>query len=183
MRGLEGGYIHNLDSNKENVLAGQGFPAEDLTVDFFNTIGFDTRLSTTVEDSGARDIGPRQTIDAVTYYEGRPAMGVQITTTSLREFREKKLSEMRERPFLRLNEMKPTDPAIPRVLVYLDAKDVKSFGSDPDFQRHPEIATQILKSCILSLQFDSSQTKNPLEKEAIAKLIGMLNSEKSKYVH
>ncbi|MSU45095.1 MAG: hypothetical protein EXS47_00460 [Candidatus Zambryskibacteria bacterium] len=160
----EGEYIHNLDSVRENNLAGQGFPAEDLTVDFFNAIGFDTRLSTASEDSGTRDIGPKQTIDAVTYYEGRPAMGVQITTTSFRDVREKKLNEMRARPFVRLDEMKPTDPAIPRVLIYLDAKDVKNFGSDPDFKHHPKIADQILSSCILSLQFDSSQTKNHGEK-------------------
>src|SRR3990167_7744895 len=105
MRGPEGEYIRNLDSRHEDSLKGQGFPAEDLVVDFFNTSGFDTRLSTSSEDSGDVDIGPRQTIDAVTYYEGKPAMGLQITTSSLRDVREKKLSEIRRKPFLRLDEM------------------------------------------------------------------------------
>lgn len=184
MRGPEGEYIHNLDSNKENVLAGQGFPAEGITENFWNSMGFYARPATDSEDSGVKDIGPRQTIDQVVYYnDGRPAMAPQITTSSFQSVREKKIKEMRDKPFVRLEEMKPNDPAIPKVLIYLDANDVKNFGSDPDFAHHPKIASQILNSCILSLQFDSSRTENPREKEAIAKLIGMLSSQKSKYVH
>lgn len=185
MRGPEGEYIHKLDSEPrvENKLAGQGLPAEDLTVDFFRSIGFDARFATASEDSGVVDIGPKQTIDAVIYDDSRPAMALQITTGSSKEVKEKKLREMRLRPFVRLDEMKPTDPAIPKALVYLRPEDVKEFGSDPDFDNHPQIADQILNSCILSLQFDSSQTKNPMEREFIAKLIKRFDTERNKRIH
>ena len=181
--GIEENYIRNLDREPNNELAGQGFLAEDVVVDFFNTSGFDTRLSTKTEDEGKIDIGPKQIIDAVVYHEGRPVMCTQITTSAVKGIREKKMAEMRQKPFLRLEEMKSSDSAIPKVLVYLDANKVKTFGDDPSFDHHPEVAIQILDGCILSLGFDLSQTKNPQQQQAIVQLVEMLESEKKKYIH
>ncbi|HEY4508966.1 MAG TPA: hypothetical protein VJC13_01635 [Candidatus Paceibacterota bacterium] len=183
--GIEERYINHLDagSGGDMGLEGQGFPAEEVVVNFFNASGFDARFSTATEDEGTTDIGPKQIIDAVVYYDGKPAMAPQITTSTIKSFREKKLDELRQRPFLRLDEMGPSDPAIPKVLIYLKAKDVKAFGEDPDFSRHPEIALQILNSSIISLNFDLSKTENPLEQKAITELVGMLETEKKKYIH
>lgn len=161
-----------------------GHRGEELVVDFFRHMKkFETRLSTTVEDSGVIDIGPRQTIDAVAYLEGQPAMGLQITTAASKEVRAKKLQEMRDHPFLRLPEMKPGQPAIPRVLVYLDRKNVATADSGDGQQASPEAALQILESAINSLQFDLTQTKNPSEITAVKNLISILQEEKKQYLH
>jgi len=171
MPGLEERYISNIDRPKiDRDPSESGLEIEGIVVDFFNDSGYETRFSTKAEDSGKVDIGPRQIIDAVTYLEGKPVMGLQITTAKSKEIRAKKLAEMAQKPFIRLEEMKPQEPAIPRVLIYLDPN-------------KGDNALQILDSAITSLKFDLTQTKNPQEQKAVQQLIQNLTREKAKYIH
>lgn len=183
---VENRYIHEIDAPKlqrESQVPRQGRPAENITSDFFKASGFETRFSTEAEDEGRVDIGNKPTIDAIVYEKGKPIMSLQITTSEFQGIREKKMTEMKKKPFVRLDEMLSNDTSIPKILIYLDAKNVKTFDQEPDFSQHPEIAIQILDSSILSLKFDLSQTKNPLEQNAVQKLIEMFELERKKYIH
>lgn len=184
---VEDNLIHKIDSRKDSPeLRGQGFPAEKVTLNFYNSMGLETRFTTPEEDAGIRgigDIGPKLTIDGVVYKEKKPIMSPQITTSQLESVRKKKMAELKDKPFIRLGEMKPGDISIPKVLIYLDAKGIAAFETDPDFSRHPELALQIIDSSLLSLKFDLSQTKNPLEQKAVQELIKMFEQEKKKYIH
>ncbi|HTL39462.1 MAG TPA: hypothetical protein VL306_01480 [Methylomirabilota bacterium] len=159
------------------------FFQENLALELFQAIPqLETRVSTKEEDSGRIDIGPKQIIDAVSYLEKKPAMALQITSSSSREVRAKKLQEMRTKPFIRLPEMKPSEPAIPRVLVYLDKQYLAQIESG-SLRNNPEAAIQVLSSAINSLKFDLTQTKNPLEQKSVQGLIQILEQEKRKYIH
>lgn len=183
MPGLEGRYPQNLDRDFDKQERTEGKPAEEVVVNFFKMSGFEARFASPLEDEGRVDIGRKQIIDAVAYLEGRPALGLQITTNDSKEVREKKLAEMRSKPFIRLDEMKSKDLSIPRVLVFLDGAKVNKFKQNPDYNSNPELALQILDSAINSLKFDLVQTKNPLEQKAVNQLLGMMEEEKKKYIH
>lgn len=174
---VESGFNTNIPERREDI----GFEAEEVVVQFFQTIPqMDIRYSTETEDSGRKQIVQDQQLDAVAYLDGHPAMGLQITTAMDPDLRAEKMRQIKARPFLRLNEMKKTDMAIPRVLVFLDPKHVEEFGTDHDFSKHPQVGDQILKSAINSLKFDIAMTKNLQEQEAIKSLILMLESERKK---
>lgn len=183
---IENRYIGAMDADKtrkDRSVPEQGRPAEQLTSDFFTQSGFDTRFTSESEDEGTTNIGSKKIIDAVVYRSELPVMALQITTSEFRSIREKKLAEIRNKPFIRLDEMKSKDVSIPRVLVYMDAARVKKFSNNPDFNQNPELSIQILDSTINSLKFDLLQTKNPLEQKAVKDLIVMLEQEKKKYIH
>ncbi|HEX5429916.1 MAG TPA: hypothetical protein VFX17_02430 [Patescibacteria group bacterium] len=181
---LENSYVERIDRHREQKDAKPtGGPAEELVAKFNNTVsGLETRFSTKEEDKGP-EIGGRQTVDLVSYLEKKPALAIQITTNTEKGVIKKKLEEISQHPFIRLEEMAKGDTAIPKVLVYLDAQAVRDFANDPDFSKHPEVALQIIKSYYNSLKFSLTQTKNPLEQKAIKQLMEMFEQEKKKYLH
>lgn len=183
---LESSYISRLDNAKtpRPEIGDQGSNAEQAVVNFLNAqAGIETRLSSSEEDSGKSDIGPRQILDAISYIDGKPVLGLQITTATDSVARAKKLKEISDRPYLRLPEMGNNELAIPRVLVYVDANKVKSLQEDKDILKHPDLALQIIDSIVKSLQFDLNQTKNMQEASATKKLIEMMTAERKKYLH
>ena len=76
--------------------------------------------------------------------------------------------------------MKPQDPSIPRVLVYVEAKDIIELTSDFDFSKPNQVGKQILESTISSLEFDLLNTKNPEEIKRLGLLLQMLRDKKDK---
>ncbi len=175
---VENRYIESVDSSS---IPEQGLGAEDVVVDFFRAFpNLDIRYATPLEDSGLKQIVQDKQLDAIVYREGHPAMGLQISTTASSKVKSEKLRQIQERPFVRLDEMKASDMAIPRALIFLDAGEVKGYRSDHDFDKHPKLKNQILDGAINSLRFDISQTKNPSEKAALESLILMLEQEQKK---
>ncbi len=186
MRGnIENSYIRNIDNNsnpaESNEVGDIGFEAENAVVDLFQheIPDLDARHTTPEEDRGFTGFDSGKTIDSVIYYESKPAAGLQITTATDSKARLKKLEELKAKPFLRLQEMKPNDISIPRVLVFVEAKEVASYLKDKDWAKHPKLLTQILGSFENSLKFSLLQTKNPKEQQLINGILGALLAKKS----
>jgi len=183
---VENRYVERIDRRRlANELGVQGFPAEEFVNIFYNTIpGFQARFSTLDEDKGP-EVGGRQTVDlVVSFADGRPAFASQITTNNAEKgLIDKKKKEMRDRPFIRLNEMKNTDLSIPKVLVVPGARQVKDFFQDPDPAKHPELALKVIEDHLNSFRFDRMQTQNPLEQKAVDELIKIFDTEKKRYIH
>ena len=143
MKGPENLYVQNLDKQPPPEVINQslGLQAEDVVIDFLREHfpNIKVRLSTVSEDSGLDQIEKGKRIDTVAYLEDKPAMVMQITTTGSSKVKSEKLTQLRENPFVRLDEMKLQDGAIPKVLVGLDHAHVKSFLGDHNFAKHPEI--------------------------------------------
>lgn len=140
----------------------------------------EVRQATPEEDAGDTGFTSGKIIDAVAYLDHKPALALQITSTVDKGQRLKKMEELRSRPFLRLAEMKPQDPSIPRVLVYVEAKDIIELTSDFDFSKPNQVGKQILESTISSLEFDLLNTKNPEEIKRLGLLLQMLRDKKDK---
>jgi hypothetical protein len=183
MPGIEERYIHNLDRERNREERTEGKEAEKIVLDLLESAGFETRFATPAEDEGFKDIGRKPMIDAVAYFEGKAVMGIQITTNSSRDMREKKFAEMREKPFIRLDEMNPKDLSIPRVLIYMEPAKVNKYKEKPDFNTNQELALQILDSVIISLKFDLTYTKDPHYQKSVNDLIRMMEDERKKYLH
>lgn len=179
----EMGYIHHLDKELHPE-SDKGKEAERVVIEFFQKAfpgKVEVRPADEEEDSGKGG----QIVDAVAYLDGKAAMGLQITTATDKEARLKKMEEMRQSPFIRLpKEMQPKDPNIPRVLVFLEQKEVKSYQDDPqhDLKQHRRLSQQILESSINSLKFDLLMTKNPREIHRINTLLSLLEQEKKKFI-
>lgn len=182
---IESHYVNNIDRPSDDEMVKNGLLAEELVLNTINHNfpGFDARLSSSSEDSGEKDIGPKQTIDAVAYLEGRPVMGIQITTSQDIKTQKIKMQELINHPFLRLDEMKPKDPAIPKVLVHLTRELVSSYKENPAVAKNPEVVIRVIDGIIRSLQFDLTKTKNPIEQIAIKKLIEQISEERKKHIH
>jgi hypothetical protein len=164
---IENRYIQQLEPKED-----RGFETEDVVIKFLNTLPhFDVRYSSEDEDSGRKKIIKGLQLDAIAYIEGRPAMGIQITSGGSSKNQTEKIRQMKDKPFLRLPEMKTSETAIPKVLVYLD--------SDKD----PELAIHVLDGILNSLKFDLTQTKNPQEKLAVNKLIQIIEDDKKAHIH
>lgn len=129
------------------------------------------RYSTEGEDSGLRQIVQGKQIDAVIYVENKPAMVAQITTARSSGVREDKKSQLIERPFVRLDEMDLKDTPIPKVLVYIDPEEIKSFINDGDISQHPKIEESIRRGIVNSLKLDLMKTQNPLEQKKVKELL------------
>ena len=168
-------YIGNLDRPNEAEIKRQGLLVEQIVADSLNTSEqFKSRLSTREEDSGVRDIGSRSTVYVVIYgKDDRPVLGIQVTSALDKKIQQRKMQELKDRPFIRLPEMQPRDHAIPKALVFLERDESNS----------PETSLKVLNGIILSLKFDLSQTKNPQEIAAVQELLGQLEQEKKRYVH
>lgn len=163
---------------------GQGLPTEKFVALFFDKIPeFKARFATPEEDKGP-EIGGHQTVDlVVSFSDDKPAFAIQITSSVENGVIKKKLQEMRDHPFIRLDSIKRGDSAIPKVLVALDARQIKDFFENPDLAKHPELSIKVIDDIIRSLNFDLAQTQISLEKEAVSKLIQIFTDERKKYIH
>jgi hypothetical protein len=180
---IEQRYIHNLDYQKHHPeleeVGDQGRAAEEAVIEFFKSIpGMDIRTATAEEDSGALQIVKDKAIDAVGYLEGKPSLGLQITTSTDNKTRDQKKADLLNRPFIRLPEMKSADVSMPRSLVFVDAKEVKEFFKDRNFDNHPKLTQQIIESNINSLRLSLLKTKNPKEIALINKLLALFTETK-----
>lgn len=183
-------YGRNLDKDnsvpppprieRENL----GMMAEDVIIDFFNEKfpgQISVRSATATEDSGLEHAAESKQIDAVAYdNSGAPIMCMQITTAKDSVVRMKKMQQLINKPFVRLDEMKSSDKAIPKVLVYVDASEVDSFLNDHDFLKHPKISEQVLESAIQCLKFVSTKTKVKDEQQRIKDLMDILDTKKGR---
>ena len=177
------GYVHKIDKHRQNPpsredIGDWGKEAEETVIEFFrnNFPGVEIRRATPAEDSGKRESGGKA-VDAVAYIDGKPSLGLQITTSTDSAVKDSKSQLMKDFPFLRLAEMRNTDPSIPRALVFLKAGQVAEYVKNPDFKRHPEMAGQILESVIKSLQFASLKTKDQDDHKRINVLLAMFQKE------
>jgi len=164
-------------------LEGQGPVTEQLVVDFLNNEipGLTARYSTRAEDHGI-EIGGKE-IDVVAYLEGKPAMAFQVTSQFQKGELARKRDHARDYPFVRLQELKNQDPAIPRVSLVLEALEVSNFAKNPNFAAHPELAIKILDRILLNLEFDLRKTANPIEQTAVKKLIPIFEETKRRFIH
>ena len=186
---LENRYVNHIDAKTDSKKSwearmGQGKPAEQFIAMFYGGLpGFQGREATPDEDKG-KEKGGRQTVDVVALFkDGRPAFATQITTNDSKDMMIKKLQEMRDNPFIRLDDMRTQDVSIPKVLVVLDPKQVKSFFEDPLIRKHPELMLKVIEDHIRSFTYDLSQTKHPPQQEAVRELIRIFTEEKKKYTH
>ena len=171
----ETGYIANIDNTGPNHNESLGFDAEDLVIDFLNNQfpDLEIRHSTIEEDSGVRQITKGKQIDAVAYMGGLPAMVMQITTARDPKVRAEKMTQLKDHPFVRLDEMKPQDTSVPKVLISVGADSAEAYLKDRDFSKHPEIFDDILRGIVNSLNFDLIMTKNPKERTRVTDLLGV----------
>lgn len=181
---IEERYIRQIDSVKippfEKV-SDQGLPAQEAVLEFFKTLpGITIRLSTPAEDSGLEQIGKDPAIDAVGYMKGKPVFVLQITTATDSKVRKDKEKDRLSRPFVRLPEMNKTDPAIPRLLIFVEAEEVAKFMRDRDFSKHPKLMKQIIDSFMINLKLSLLQTKLPKEQILIDELLELMNQQKSR---
>lgn len=185
MGNIEKQYVKNLDAQKTSPnqeVGDQGKAAEKAVADFLRSVvGMETRPATKVEDSGLQQIVKDKAIDIVGYLEGRPAIGIQITTATDSKVRSNKTNDLINRPFIRLFEMTSSDVAIPRSLVFVDAVEIKSFLFDQDITKHPKLARQIIEGNIASLKIDLMKTKNPKEQDLVNKQLALFETIKDQF--
>src|SRR3989338_5143953 len=112
----EQGYIHNLDRDKGERVVGQGFEAEKMVQAMFqkNFPNMEVRYSTDKEDSGfkGQGVGSKMVDVVVSEKTERgtiPSMALQVTTNADKFAIEKKIKEMKDMPFVRLEEMSGDD--------------------------------------------------------------------------
>lgn len=183
--GMENRYVERIDRQASaEEFRGQGLPTEEFVSLFYNSIpGLKVRFSTPEEDKGP-EIGGHQTVDlVVSFSDGRFAFATQITSSVEKGVIEKKIKEMQNHPFIRLEGMKPGDLSIPKVLVALNAGQIKKFFQNPNLAKYPELSLKVIDDHIRSLTFDLSKTQNPLEQKAVSELIEIFKEEKKKYIH
>ena len=183
MKSPENSYIQNLDKQPPPEVINQslGLKAEDVVIDFLREHFPDikVRLSTAKEDSGLDQIEKGERIDTVAYLENKPVMVMQITTTGSSRVKGEKLSQLKENPFVHLDEMKPKDGYIPRILIGLDHARIQSFLHNPDFASHPEILDDIMRGIVNSLNFDLIMTRNPVEQNRVKTLLNLFETKKA----
>lgn len=174
------GYIPNIEPRREQT-SSTGKSAEETVINFFKQAfpNMEVRTATAKEDHGMDEFATGKAVDAIAYLDKKPALGLQITTTESQQFISKKINEMQKQPFLRLEEMKTADPAIPRALIYLDAKEVQEFSKDKNFDMHPKLGRQILDSTVKSLQFDLLKTSNQQEISRLQSLLQLIHSKQT----
>ncbi len=189
MSSVESEYSKEINYKKQpthNKEVGDlGFEAENVVGLFWRMIpDFKVRHSTKEEDAGIRKeeqrFGPVKMIDQVIYIKEKPSFSLQITTSTDSVTRNRKISELKNKPFIRLEEMKNDDVAIPRAVTFVKAENVAKFMKDRDFSKHPDLEREILNSTINSLKFIILQTQNPKEIERVASIIATLETEKEK---
>lgn len=176
-------YIHGLDRTKRDAerVTGQGFAAEDTVVEFFerNFPNLQVRHATEAEDSGhvGQGVGSKMIDVVVSERKGDravPAMAIQVTTNNERAAMAKKLAEMKDMPLVNLPESRLDDPLVPRILVFLEPKDVRSYTEEKDPVAAQRIMDKIVTDSLRSLQFDLTQTKHRPHQEHIRRMMDLL---------
>lgn len=187
MSRVESRYIDFLDRGKQERVTGQGPAAERFVKEFYDGIsGLKARAATTHEDSGAiGGGGSGKMVDVVVYEQMdkkiTPAMGIQVTTDiDPRIIDQKYYRQLRQQAFMRLEEMKREDVAIPRVLVILKPEKIRNLNENPTPKLRRELSGIVLDASINSLIYDLQQTKTPKEQNHIEHLISKLEAEKKK---
>ncbi|OHB13218.1 MAG: hypothetical protein A3G99_01155 [Candidatus Zambryskibacteria bacterium RIFCSPLOWO2_12_FULL_39_23] len=158
---------------------GVGFIAEEVLVDILRNRlpDMSVRLSTSGEDSGLEQIGRGDQIDTVAYLKDRPAMTMQITTARDKRVRDEKIKSLRDRPFVRLDEMGLKDTAIPKTLVWMDPEKVLAFVNSGDPSITESLLDEVFMGIINSLKFDLAMTKNPAEQQHIMMLLQLFEQK------
>jgi hypothetical protein len=184
----ESSHINHTDHDKgmplnESKEAGNiGFEAEEAVMDYFSKEfpEFMVRPATPEEDRGQDGISSGKQIDSVLYLGEQPSAGLQITTATDSKVRLKKMTELKNRPFVRLREMNLQDTSIPKAIIFVEAGDVRSYMEDRNLSKHPGLTNQILDSFENSLKFDLLQTKNPKEQKKIAEILSLLKIQRDR---
>jgi hypothetical protein len=156
--------------------------AEDAVTDFLKGFipGVEVRKSTEEEDSGSKQIVRGAKIDRVVIINKKPVMAIQVTITGNERVLRAKQEDVENRPFVRLGEMRPQDPAVPKVLVTLNGRTIEVFEDDgKNFDDHKEILMRILNEIRKWLEIDLLKTKNPEEQERIKRLEEIFSMEKA----
>ena len=182
MKSPENSYIQNIDKKSSpNSIPQLGLQAENVVIDFLreNFPNIKVRPATKDEDSGVKQIEKGKQIDAVAYIEEKPVMVMQITTARDSKIRGEKRTQMYDNPFVHLNEMKPQEGSIPKVLVYVDSKQAESFLNDHDFSNHIKILEDITRGIVNSLNFDLIMTKNPAEQDKVKILLDIFQMKRA----
>lgn len=177
MSSIESRYIHHLDMEKQRI-PGQGKATEEAVISFFKTAfpNMEIRPATPQEDAGEEQGG--KMVDAIAYLDKKPALALQITSTIDKDQKLKKMQELMDHPTVRFEETKPQDPPADRILVYVDAKEVKELSQDKDLSKHPQIGKNIFESMLLSLTVSLRQTKNPKEIERLRQRLAMVEESR-----
>lgn len=181
----ENEYIRNIDSGGPKPPDGTldlGKIAEDLVVNIFNLNvgGMTLRLATPSEDSGVKQIISEKQIDTVAIQDGKPIMCMQITIARDPKIHAEKINQLKNKPFVRLDEMSPKDIAIPKVVIGLDPNEIESLSNDQNYSGHPKILDKIIKDTLACLRYDLTRTEYEKEQERIRVLISFFESKKGK---
>jgi len=175
-KGIERRLDWNSDHRPVPVskLIEDGMEGEKAIVKLLQAIpGIKVRPATKEEDfGGSVGLGRKGlAIDAVGYIENKPAIGFQVTIAVDHAVREEKIKEFTDRKFIRLSEMKISDTAIPRVLVFVSHNEMLAYMKDKDIKKHPNIKREIQMSILACLGNIYSQTKIKTEQDLIMKLM------------
>jgi hypothetical protein len=182
----ESRYIRNIDTESSpppKINEALAKSAEKVVIDCLNenlqSMNVETRPATPTEDSGITHEGGKQ-IDAVLVESAskRPIMCMQITTARDPGVQIKKVKQLAEKPFVRLEEMDlanyPT--SIPKVVVGINPTEIESFLNDPYFSKHPQIWEKIKNDITKSLLFVLNMTKNEKEKAKAMEVLDLFTN-------
>lgn len=158
---IEASWNRDIDITDQTA-AELGRKGEEAVINFFKGLSprVEVRHATPKEDAGSDAVFNPKTIDAVIYVDGEPAIAPQISVSRNPKIRREKLERFKNRPYIRLEEQRPTDVAVPTGIIFPDQEDVE--------KRRP-IDKQVLKDTLNSLRFVLALTKNPKEIEKVQK--------------
>ena len=182
---VEDARIRDIDRPSDQEIERLGLLAEELVVNSINLKlpEFKAKLSTVSEDSGVKDIGSRQIIDGVLYHKDKAVLGMQITNAEDPQTIQRKMSELVDRPVIRLSEMKPKDPGIPKVLVILKRETIKAYDQNAQTQNDPEVIIQILDGIIKSLKFHLTTNKDADQRKVIQQSLIQFTEVQKRFLH
>lgn len=175
-------YIRKIDNQKlpPRMVVGEALAkeAEGVIIDCLGEKLKDrnvkVRPATPVEDSGHKDEGGKQ-IDAVLNMDGKAGMCIQITTARDPIVQRKKLMQLKENPFVRLEEMKREETPIPKVVISINPEEILSFLNDHSFSKHPQIWAKIKSDVTNSLLYVLNITKDEKEKTKARELLALFS--------
>jgi hypothetical protein len=183
----ENSYIKKIDTENlpsEKVNESIARSAEKIVIDCLNenlkSMGIGVRPATPSEDSGIKNEGGKQ-IDAVLNVGGKATMCMQITTARDPDVQRKKLIQLKENPFVRLEKMDQQETPIPKVIININQEEVTSFLNDPYFSHHPKIWAKIKNDITNSLLYVLNITKNEKEKAKARELLTLLADNTSTF--
>jgi len=170
---IEASWNRDIDIT-DKVAAELGQKGEEAVINFFRSISprIEIRKSSSKEDAGRDATFSPKTIDSVVYIDGEPGLAPQISVSKNPKVRKEKFEQLKNRPFLRLDEMRNTDTAIPAGVILLEQEDI---------EKGRPVDKQILQDTLNSLRFDLTQTKNPKEIDKVKKTIALFENIQSNF--